>query len=93
MFFGNSSNPGNPPPMVFLDGYGDHYFPHVPCVVTQFSHTMPSDVDYVSSGGTRVPTVSQFTIQLQPIYSKNNIAENFSLESFAAGRLTDRGFL
>lgn len=92
MFFGASSNPGNPPPMVFLDGYGEQYFPHVPCVITQFSHTMPSEVDYVSSGTTRVPTISQFSIQLQPIYSKKSIAE-FSLESFAAGELTSRGFL
>lgn len=47
MFFGKDPLAGTPPPMVFLDGYGPHYFPHVPCVVTQFSHTMPSDVDYV----------------------------------------------
>ena len=38
MFFGQGSNVGNPPPIVFLDGYGSHYFPHVPCVITQFSH-------------------------------------------------------
>jgi hypothetical protein len=93
MFFANSSNAGNPPPLVYLDGYGDHYFPHVPCVVTQFNHTMPADVDYVSSGATRVPTISQFSIQLQPVYSKRNIADNFSLDGFAAGQLTDRGFL
>jgi hypothetical protein len=33
--------------MVFLDGYGSHYFPHVPGVITSFTHTMSSDVDYV----------------------------------------------
>jgi hypothetical protein len=54
---------------------------------------MPADVDYVSSGATRVPTISQFSIQLQPVYSKRNIADNFSLDGFAAGELTDRGFL
>ena len=48
MFFGSGANAGNPPPMVFLDGYGSHYFPHVPCVVTSFSHDMPDDVDYIS---------------------------------------------
>jgi hypothetical protein len=47
MFFGQGDNVGNPPPIVFLDGYGSHYLPHVPCVITSFAHTMPQDVDYV----------------------------------------------
>lgn len=47
MFFGQGNNVGNPPPIVFLDGYGSHYFPHVPCVITQFSHTLPNEVDYM----------------------------------------------
>jgi hypothetical protein len=48
MFFGQGANVGNPPPIVFLDGYGSHYFPHVPCVITSFAHTLPADVDYIS---------------------------------------------
>ena len=47
MFFGQGDNVGNPPPIVFLDGYGEHYFPHVPCVISSFTHTLPTDVDYV----------------------------------------------
>lgn len=48
MFYGSSGNyQGSPPPIVYLDGYGQHYLPHVACVVTSFSHTMPSDVDYI----------------------------------------------
>ena len=49
MFFGSDPQDlaGNPPPIVYLDGYGDYYFPHVSCVVTSFQHTMPSDVDYI----------------------------------------------
>jgi hypothetical protein len=47
MFFGADEYAGSPPPLVFLDGYGDAYLPHIPCVVTQFSHTMSGDVDYV----------------------------------------------
>ncbi len=48
MFYGISQDyQGSPPPIVYLDGYGQHYLPHVPCVVTSFSHTMPSDVDYI----------------------------------------------
>lgn len=52
MFFGlddtGGTNAGNPPPLVYLDGYGSHYFPHVQCVITQFTHTMPNEVDYIN---------------------------------------------
>lgn len=49
MWFGTQTQPlaGNPPPMVFLNGYGKLYFPNVPCVITSFNHTMPSEVDYL----------------------------------------------
>ena len=47
MFFGKGSKVGNPPPILFLDGYGSHYFPHVPVVITNFTHTIGSDVDYI----------------------------------------------
>ena len=49
MFFGQDPDgmAGNPPPMVYLNGYGQYYLPNVPCVVTSFSHTMPADVDYM----------------------------------------------
>lgn len=60
MFFGQGSNVGNPPPIVFLDGYGSHYFPHVPCVITQFSHTLPNEVDYI-----QVP-ISQTVLDTSP---------------------------
>jgi hypothetical protein len=50
MFYGKSGKyQGSPPPIVYLDGYGSHYLPHVPCVVTSFSHTMPADVDYIET--------------------------------------------
>lgn len=90
---GNEKRVGNPPPLVFLDGYGTHYFPHVPCVVTSFSHTMPQDCDYleipsVSGGGsTRLPTTSQISITLQPVYSRKTLHDKFSLDDFAAGKL------
>jgi hypothetical protein len=57
MFFGQGSKVGNPPPMVYLNGYGSHYFPNVPCVVTNFQHSLPQDVDYLevpTSGGQTV---------------------------------------
>ena len=56
MFFGQGTNAGNPPPIVFLDGYGSHYFPHVPCAITNFTHVLDKEVDYI-----QVP-VSQTTL-------------------------------
>ena len=47
MFYGTENYAGNPPPIVYLDGYGKYYFPSVSCVITSFQHNMPGDVDYV----------------------------------------------
>ena len=101
MFFGKDTLAGNPPPIVYLDGYGDFYFPHVSCVITSFQHTMPADVDYLEVPYTdrntagygieyqtaRLPTNSQCVITLQPVYSRNNIHNNMNLTDFSQGRL------
>jgi hypothetical protein len=49
MAYGQSSNQGAPPPIVFLNGYGDFVFPNVPVIVKSFSVDMPSDVDYIKT--------------------------------------------
>lgn len=104
MFFGKDSGQygkpaaGNPPPIVYLNGYGQYYLPNVPVVVTSFQHTMPGDVDYInipdpnSPGvntqyGTRLPTTSSIVLTLQPIYSRLAQSQGFSLNDFASGAL------
>lgn len=103
MFWGKDTHANNPPPLVFLDGYGEFYFPHVSCVVMNFTHTLPPDVDYVqipvTAGGSiqqistysgqtvRLPTSSSISVTLQPVYSRRNIYTNFSLTEFAKGNL------
>ncbi len=143
MFFGQGANAGNPPPILFLDGYGSHYFPHVPCVVTNFTHNLDKEVDYIQipvsqttltditvsapdnqngavsyldNGGldannfpsllksnkmgptttqqyntitstTRVPTASQVSVTLRPVYSRQNLHNRFNLDDFAQGKL------
>jgi hypothetical protein len=55
MFFGQDTYPvkaGNPPPLVYLNGYGEKIFKNTPCVVTQFQYTMPSEVDYIETTST-----------------------------------------
>ena len=147
MFFGvdskTGSASGNPPPMVYLDGYGEHYFPHVQCVITNFSHTLPNEVDYievpvvkyqtietnvgtvqgavagvdypnwgskpsktgqiikstsydaVSTSTTRLPTSSNISITLRPVYSRKSLHDKFNLNDFSAGKLLkgNGGFL
>ena len=47
MFYGKDSQRGAPPPLVYLSGFGDYQFAGHPCVVTNFSYSLPSDVDYI----------------------------------------------
>ena len=47
MFYGQDPNRGVPPPLVFLNGFGDFQFNKHPCVVASFNYTLPSDVDYI----------------------------------------------
>lgn len=83
MFWGGSGLAGTPPPLMFLDGYGG-YFTNVPCVLLNFTHTMPDDKDYIPVGGDRVPTQSTIQLTLQPVYSRNQL-RGFSPELIASG--------
>jgi hypothetical protein len=48
MYYGGETNKGNPPPICRLNGYGDHVFSNVPCVVTDFTVEFRQNVDYIS---------------------------------------------
>lgn len=93
MFFGTGPYVGNPPPIVFLSGYGESYLPRVSCVVTNFSHTMPPDVDYIVDNpylppGMQnwVPTTSTLSVTLQPVVSRAKVASGFNLQNYARGK-------
>ena len=48
MNFGQTDiNAGTPPPVLLFDAYGDFMFNQLPVIVTNFSVTLPNDVDYV----------------------------------------------
>jgi hypothetical protein len=105
MFFGADDLAGNPPPIVYLNGYGELYLPNVSCVITNFSHTMPAEVDYVEipyidraniglgieAQLVRLPTTSQITVTVQPVYSRNNVHNVMNLTDFSHGRLLSGG--
>jgi hypothetical protein len=51
MYFGQmdsqSGKAGTPPPILLFDAYGDYMFNQLPVIVTNFSVTLPNDIDYV----------------------------------------------
>lgn len=52
MFYGATDpNAGVPPPLVFLSGFGQYQFANHPCVVSNFTYNLPSDVDYIRANG------------------------------------------
>jgi hypothetical protein len=55
MFFGGEDNAlkGNPPPILQLNGYGNHVFNNVPVVVTNFTVDLRNTVDYICTDQSR----------------------------------------
>jgi len=47
MFSGTDALAGNPPPVIFLNGYGNYVFKNVPVVVTSFSTSLDANCDYI----------------------------------------------
>lgn len=57
MFTGDSEFSGNPPPMVYLNGYGDYVFKNIPVIITNFTVELPQDVAYIATTvGSQEPT-------------------------------------
>lgn len=56
MNYGQGPDKGQPPPVVFLNGYGDYTFNNVPVLVTNFQFDLKRDIDYIGTnlnvGGT-----------------------------------------
>jgi hypothetical protein len=51
MFYGQDPQAGAPPPLVYLSGFGQFQFNEHPCVVSNFSYNLPTDVDYIRATG------------------------------------------
>ena len=83
MFYGQSEDQGNPPPVCRLNGYGKHVFNNVPVLITNFTTDMPADVDYiecnVNGNVDYVPTQSIFTVTVVPNYARSAHSK-FSLQ-------------
>ena len=51
MFYGQDSQAGTPPPLVYLSGLGQYQFNNHPCLVSSFTYSLPTDVDYIRADG------------------------------------------
>jgi hypothetical protein len=72
MFYGQDQNPNNgvPPPLCYLSGFGAYTFDAHPLVVTNFTYSTPTDVDYIRAGSqTNQPGVN--------VAQQNNILNSF----------------
>lgn len=96
MNFGQSSNPGTPPPVLELSAYGKYNFNRVPVLIGGFNFVYEDGVDYVTVGGSdstlQIPVVMTIAIDLLPQYSPG-IQSSFSIEEFANGSLYSAGFI
>jgi hypothetical protein len=97
MFYGQDSQRGAPPPLVFLTGYGEYQFNQHPCVVSNFSYTMPDGVDYIRARSVNINGASLLsrrdrqTTPTDPISGAiQRIANLFSSQGISPGAIVNR---
>jgi len=87
MFYGaNDPLRGSPPPLVFLTGLGSYQFSQHPCVVTNFTYALPSDVDYIRALSNSNLNINQQNQQIK----QSTVPTNGSTSS---DRLANNGLL
>jgi hypothetical protein len=65
MFYGQSAHVGSPPPVCFLNGFGQYQFNKHPVLVTNFAYTLPADVDYIRAGSSNNLQLNQTQLRSQ----------------------------
>jgi hypothetical protein len=86
MFYGQDVQRGSPPPLVYLNGYGDYQFSEHPCVVSQFNYTLPPDVDYIRAQSTLQSNTNQLNSRLRNPIANNPLA-------YSVNRLLNSGLI
>jgi hypothetical protein len=87
MFYGqDASLRGAPPPLVYLNGYGNYQFNEHPCVISQFNYNLPPDVDYI-----RCQSWLNNNTNLQLARLRNPIANNPL--AYSVNRILNSGLL
>jgi hypothetical protein len=97
MFYGQDAQRGAPPPLVFLTGFGEYQFNQHPCVVSNFSYTMPDNVDYIrarsvnTNGANLLSRRDRQTSPTDPISGAiQRIANLFSSQGISPGAIVSR---
>lgn len=86
MFYGQDVQRGSPPPMVYLNGYGDFQFNEHPCVISQFNYQLPADVDYIRAQSALDVGTNMLNNRIRSPLSSNPL-------SYTANRLLNAGLL
>ena len=74
MTYGKGPDKGQPPPICYLNGYGDYTFNNVPVIITNFQFDLKREIDYISTGlstsapGTEKPRVPDAVAGSQQSY-------------------------
>ena len=98
MFFGKSTNAGNPPVICNLSGYGPGVLNSIPVIVREFTVDLPEDVNYIKctsnnfGQATWVPILSKISVTVTPIYNRTKLRQ-FSLQDYASGGKDSRGYI
>jgi hypothetical protein len=85
MFYGQDQNPrnGTPPPLVYMSGLGTFQFDNHPLVVSNFTYSLPNEVDYIRSGSVTTEPGSSTTGQ-NTVNNTDN-ASNARIQSSGLG--------
>jgi len=88
---------GAPPPVLLFEYLGDHAYNKVPVVVSNYSMSLPNDVDYVpveiQSTVTYVPTLLNLVCALTPQYTPSKVRRRFDVNAIANGEAYKDGFV
>ena len=86
MFYGKDQQAGAPPPLVYLNGYGDFQFSEHPCVINQFTYNLPPDVDYIRAQNALDVNTSMLGNRIRNPIANNPLA-------YTVNRLLNSGLL
>jgi hypothetical protein len=88
MFYGQDQNPrnGTPPPLVYMSGLGTFQFDNHPLAVTNFTYSLPNEVDYIRAGSTTNEPGSSTAGQI-PVNNTDN-ASTARIQSSGLGART-----
>lgn len=88
MFYGQDFDPkpGTPPPLCYLFGLGEFQFNAHPLAITNFTYSLPNDVDYIRAGSL-TEEAGQSRAQTADINKPTNVSIGSMLKNMATDRL------